>query len=385
MACDFSNYFASQSALLVKDIAAMGRISSPWIGLMKKGPWPDESGDEVTRVIFERSGSTGGGWVAVDQTVNQCAPTRATIAPAVTERSASLERFYIESDPLCVTNVRSMYKFEQQVSETKSNMSDEIRDIWIAQNRNKYRAALTHHLIATSAFSSATTNATYANTRATSPLTQKMLDEIRFTLMRNNAGKNNAYSMMDGAPIFTVIMSPEQQQWLFQGNERINKDLRFAEPSSLLKPYGVERSYAGWFHVIDMQAPRYNFENGTYREQPFYEDSAATHGIKEDPSDEYMNADYEEVFVFCPQVVEQLIPVPLSSMGAGTKVDPWDHMGVLKWMNEFDPVCNRMKENGWWAGSLMAAYMPLKPQYGFSIMVKRCQSDLELISCSDTN
>lgn len=354
--------------------------------MYRKNIWPDESGDEVTRVIFERSGSTGGTWVPVDQTVNQCAPTPARITPATTERSAGLERFTIESDPLCVTNVRSFYKFQQQVEETKSNMSDEIRDVWIKQNRDKYRAALTHHLIATSAFTAATTNASYANTRATSPLTQKMLDEIRFTLMRNNAGKKNAYSMVDGAPIFSVIMSPEQQQWLLQGNTRIANDRHYSEPSSLLKPYGVERSYAGWFHVIDLQAPRYNFENGTYAEQPFYEDSAATHGTKEDPSDEYLNADYEEVFVFCPEVVEQLIPVPLSSMGAGTKVDPWDHMGVMKWMNEYDPECNRMKENGWWAGSLMAAYMPLKPQYGFSIMVKRCPQDLELLTCaSDTN
>lgn len=387
MACDFSNHFATNAGVLIKDIAAMGRISSPWIGLFKRNPWPDESGDEVSRVIFERSGHTGGaGWTAVDQAENQCAPTPARVAPATTERSASLESFFIESDPLCVTNVRSMYKFRQQVSETKDNFAAEIRDIWIKKNRDEYRAALTHHLVATTAFSPATTNADYGAVRATSPLTQRMLDEIRFTLMRNNAGEKNAYAKMDGAPVFTVIMSPEQQQWLFQGNTRINEDIRYAKPSDLLKPYGVERSYAGFFHVIDMQAPRYNFESGAYHEQAFYENSAATHGTKEDPSDEYMNADYEEVFVFLPEVVEQLIPVPLSSMGADTKVDPWDFMGVSKWMNEYDPLCNRMKMNGWWAAALMAAYMPLKPQYGFSIMVKRCPASLELVTCtSDTN
>lgn len=383
MPCDFSNYFATQTNTLVKDIAAMGRITSPWIGLFKRGKWDDASGDELRRVIFERSGSTGGSWQAVDQTVNQCAPTRATIAPATTERSASLERFYIESDPLCVTNVRSMYKFQAQVEETKSNMADEIRDLWEIKNRDEYRSALTHHLVATSAFTPGLTNSSYAATAATSPLTQPMLDQIRWTLLRNNAAEKNAYSKHNGG-IFTVIMSPEQQQWLFQGNTRINNDLHYAAPSKLLEPYGAERSYQGWYHVPDLKAPRYNFEGGAYVEQAFYADSAATNGTKQDPSDAYINADFEEVFVFCPEVVEQLIPVPMSTMGAGTKVDPWDHMGVLKWMNEYDATCNRQKENGWWAGSLMAAYMPLKPQFGFSIMVKRCPQSLELLTCADT-
>jgi hypothetical protein len=68
----------------------------------------------------------------------------------------------------------------------------------------------------------------------------------------------------NGRPIFTLVCSPEISDALIRLNAATRDDFRYSpQVSELLKPLGVERSYRGFYHLIDVQIPRYNYVPGS--------------------------------------------------------------------------------------------------------------------------
>ena len=79
MAANIQTYLAKESGRLTYDIYQRTLYSSPWLALPKKTSWPQEMGEKVSNVMFERPRIEAGAvnWSALsfnDNTGKSCIP-----------------------------------------------------------------------------------------------------------------------------------------------------------------------------------------------------------------------------------------------------------------------------------------------------------------------
>ena len=390
MPCDPVNeYLARESNRITGDIARRGRISSPWVAMLEKDFFPDEMGYTVSRVVYQRTIPTGGaGWSPVipsgtGEEANPstaCKPSAATLQSRQVIKTASLSEYVVDSDPICISDARSGYRFKDQIREIKNNFEKNVIDLWEDRNRDQYVGALpdSNKLVFNGGALIGGTGGDFDATAPDSQIHQDALDYVRWKMVHDGAGEEGAYGQIDGTPIFTVIMSSEQQRALIKGNNDIRQDYRYAEPKALLKPFGVKRVYAGFYHVIDDKAPRWDLVEGAWVQVPFYVANPAGIAIV-NPA--YEAAQYEDIIVYHPKVVKCLMQKPLASLGDGTSFRAWDYSGEVQWVNEYDKECNKYRDNGFWSARLRAAYQALIPEYGYAIRVLRCPGALGTTPC----
>jgi hypothetical protein len=373
---------------------------------MRSAEWPDEFGVTVSRDILERTiPTTAVEWTAVSVNTavpsneGSCQPTASIVKNAVTQRTTQLYQTAIDTDWLCVNDVRSALNFKRQVAHMLKNLTDNVTDTWEAQNRGQYVALAKHKICFNPSLPDKTNGTTLTDfplSLPTSTITQKYLNRLRTILKHNAAGMDGgSYAKEDGGDIFAVVMSTDMQEALFTqsalmdagGSSRINFDRRYAEAPKLLKAYGVERSYSGWFHIIDDKATRMDFVNGAWVERPFYLATATTIGNQAVVNPDYESALYELVIPFLPTVVTRMIPKAFTTAGSGANFKPWNYAGTPSWINEFDLQCNKYRNQGFWSVLMQAAYMPELIENGYAILCRRpCNSatDLEMTTCSST-
>lgn len=406
---DVSTLFARESGRILPVFRERGRVRSWWASLggngLRSDVWPDEMGVTVSRDILERTiPSTTPEWTAVGtnsavaSNESSCQPEAAIVKTAITQRSTQVYQMAMDTDWLCVNDIRSALNFKRQVAHMLKNLADNVTDQWEIQNRSQY-VSLGKNKIS---FNPSLPNKTNGTTITDFPLslpssviTQKYLNRLRTILRHNAAGMDGgSYAKEDGGDVFALALSTDMQEALFvnsdmyaAGGSRINWDRRYAEAPKLLKAYGVDRSYQGWFHLIDDKAPRFDFVNGVYVERPFYLASATTIGNQAVVNPDYENAMYELVIAFLPTAVTRMIPKSFASAGSGASFKPWNYAGTPQWINEFDLQCNKYRNMGFWSVLMQAAYMPELIENAYSILCRRpCNSatDLEMTTCSST-
>src|SRR5574343_854304 len=86
-------------------------------------------------------------------------------------------------------------------------------------------------------------------------------------------------------------------------------------------------------HVIDMKMPRYNFVDGAYVEVPFYVEAPATVGTKLVLNPDYVNAEYEDAYIWHPDVVHRMVPKTRTTVGADTNFGGFGYNGEVIWRN----------------------------------------------------
>jgi hypothetical protein len=213
----------------------------------------------------------------------------------------------------------------------------------------------------------------------TSYLTQGTLNTIRMKMIRDGAGIN-PLGMVNGAPQFGIFLSSEASDRIIRDNGPIQEDFRYAKPSELLAPLGVERSYRGFYHMIDDFAPRYNWNGSEWVRVLPYSGSAATYGTKQEISSAYENAQYEVGLVFHMDVMETLIPKPISSPGGNTKFNPVNYRGEWSWKNILSRTDNPDGTIGYFRGLFSSGTKPIRPEWGWAILYQRC-GDMDLTAC----
>ncbi len=179
-----------------------------------------------------------------------------------------------------------------------------------------------------------------------------------------------------------MALSPRRWAW------------RTVPPSSrssvLLSPFGVDRSYRGFYHLIDNYPIRGLCSAGVFTEVAAftttvgaYSGSAATKGNKAEVASAWTGAPYEVSFVFDPTVLEQLIPKPITNPHPKFRFDPVNYMGDWQIKNIIDRVCNPDGTILFHRGILAAASKPVHPERGVAFLHLRCDPSLNLVtSCS---
>ena len=209
-----------------------------------------------------------------------------------------------------------------------------------------------------------------SNITPTANISNAILDMVYFDMIRNGGG-TGAYGRENGRPVFALVCSSEASYQL-QTEAGFRDDVRYnnAAVSDLIAPLGVEKSFRGFYHLIDDLAPRFNAINANedtdvVRILPY--DSAS--GLVS-VADAYVSASYEIAYVLHTDVMEAVIPSPFGGGGA-VKFDPVSYKGEFKWTNIADAETNPDGTIGFFRGILASASKPLKTDLGYAIVFKR--------------
>jgi hypothetical protein len=424
MATDYTNIeqlLISESNRIGDDIYRKTVDTSPWLKLVKQDAWPDEMGDTISVLVYERSlpydasgpkinwsdltqnGGAYGGTLGYNGTGNSASGSDSfpasggTIEFGQTLRTYGLQHAALESPNISLNDLRFPLKRKEQLANIMQIMTESTTDVWIQRYRDQYVDQAENKLLATAATdTTGLTNAdtgiagtirvlstgngtrvtgfastTLANTGVTQ-LTQTILDRVYMDLLRNGAGAN-AYDRANGAPVFLAIMSPETSDSLIRANADIRQDFRWSERvSELLAPLGVQRSYRNFHHLVDAFAPRYNLVSNVFtRVYPFVRSTnqspnTSRQGFKYELNPNYLSATYEDTIIFVPEVFTSLVPKPLS-IGAGMEFNAQNYRGEFTWRNILDRENNPDGTLGYFRAIYSNGAKPIFPHMGYVI------------------
>jgi hypothetical protein len=413
------------------DIYAQTVHTSPWIDLIKKSAFPSDMGYQLNTIVYDRSlplrdanndgtpeSVIGLGWTALgapedspQRTGFLADPSRKnTLGPQTGKslvdftrklKSYSLSRAVIESPRINIEDLRFAAHRQEQLRAIMDLLKESTRFSWEERYRDEYDK-ICDNVVACKA--SGTTVVTGVEGKTTWPLdtsfdaattklgdldsddddtldtdlvniSNKILDSIYFRLVRQGAG-TAAYGRENGRPVFGLVLSSEASYALMT-EAGFRDDVRYnnAKVSDLIAPLGVEKSFRGFYHLIDDMAPRLKFTDdwgGDNSNEGVFERVPAYKVVSDVvvPSDDYETADYEVAYVLHEEAQEALIPEPISGV-QGLQFNPVNYRGEFKWTNIPDATINPDGTIGFFRGILASATKPIKTNFGYAIVFKR--------------
>ena len=398
------------------DIHAQTLHTSPWMDLVKKSEFPADMGYQLNTIIYDRSlpiipesgaldsGTVGLSWTALG-TAESGPRTGFLASPAVKDtigpqsgksfvdftrklRSYSLSRAVVESPRINIEDLRFAAHRQEQLRAIMDLLKESTRFSWEERYRDEYdricdnavNCRTTGSLTPTTGglFTSVSGTATAAVTNiaatrvADANISNKVLDSIYFRLVRQGAG-SNAYGRENGRPVFGLVLSSEASYALLT-EAGFRDDVRYnnAKVSDLLAPLGVEKSFRGYYHLIDDLAPRFTDGGTTYTRVPAYTIDAtdANNAAVIVPNSAYETAPFEAAYVLHEEVMEALIPAPVSGV-SGLNFNPVNYKGDFKWTNIPSVDINPDGTIGFFRGILASASKPIKVNFGYAIIFDR--------------
>ena len=197
-------------------------------------------------------------------------------------------------------------------------------------------------------------------------ISNKILDSLYFQLVRKGAAAES-YGKENGRPVFALVCSSEAS-YALQTEAGFRDDVRYnnAKVSELIAPLGVEKSFRGFYHLVDDLAPRFTISSGTAtRVLPYVVNNGIT-----SYNASYDTASFEAAYIIHPQVMESQIPNPMSGSN-GLTFNPVNYRGDFKWTNILNELTNPDGTTGFFRGILASATKPIKTDMGYVILFKR--------------
>tara|TARA_R100001463_G_scaffold131616_1_gene191764 strand:- start:3037 stop:4356 length:1320 start_codon:yes stop_codon:yes gene_type:complete len=399
--------------------------TSPWIDLIKQTTFPEGMGYQLNTLVYDRalpltpvnkdlsetgtavgvswsalgtteaSGSNGFSGGQQDQT-NGMGSGKANVNVidfTKTLKNYSLSRAVIESPRINVEDLRFAAHRTEQLRAIMDLLKESVRNSWEERYRDEY-AKLCDNVVICKASGTAPATGKEGSDTPTSAgdvdadnndsaeliaanISNKVLDDLYFKLVRAGAG-NNAYGRENGRPVFSLVCSSEASYQIMTESESIKDDIRYnnSRVSELIAPLGVEKSFRGFYHLVDDLAPRYSGtvdgSDKLVRVQPYIHNTT-TDKIEVNP--DYDSAPIEEAFLLVDNVMESLIPAPITGAN-GLTFDPVNYKGDFKWTNILDQTLNPDGTIGFFRGIMASASKPIKTNFGYSILFNRTSSTL---------
>jgi hypothetical protein len=434
---DINTILTQEAGRIGNDIHKATLHTSPWLDLIKQSTFPEGMGYELSTLIYDRAlpikpmdktlgtddgsnligvnweeMSTNQGTASRGYTTGQTADTKSLptggnfvnhVDFSKVLKTYKLGRSVIESPRINVEELRYAAHRTEQLRAIMDLLKESTRQTWEVRYRQQYdqkcdnvvycKTAST--IFATGAEDKAT-HSDIATDRldvdalataggdggtgddvvdATANISNAILDKIYFQLVRKGAG-TNAYGRENGRPVFTLVCSSEASYQLMT-EAGFRDDVRYnnAKVSDLIAPLGVEKSFRGFYHLIDDMAPRFarDLADDRLTEVPVYSVDTGDGALitnKVVINTAYDSAVIEVAYVLHQDVMESLIPAPISS-GGGLKFDPVSYKGDFKWTNIPDGLTNPDGSIGYFRGIMASASKPIKTEFGYVILFKR--------------
>ena len=416
---------AEEANRIGSDIHKQTLHTSPWIDLIKKSTFPDQSGGFLTTLIYDRAipvsaaggsstaGQPGADWTAVaasesggtafgTSTLDQPAVGADTMATEVGPSVAAgtsyvhfgkklkqyeLKRAALESPRISLNDMRFAAHRTEQLRAIMDLLTEATRYTWENRYRDEY-ARLSDSYVGCVASGTVIDGQdgtfegdgidTMLDLSAkgiapvpTANISNAILDKCYYNLIRKGGG-NNAYGRENGRPIFALVCSSEASYQL-QTEAGFRDDVRYnnAKVSDLIAPLGIEKSFRGFYHLIDDLAPRFEDDDndGLLTAVPAYSITAGV--VTQNTA--YESANYEAAYILHPDVMESQMPNPMTGAGA-IKFDPVSYKGDFKWLNIPHAADNPDGTIGFFRGVLASASKPIKTNCGYVILFQRDSS-----------
>jgi len=406
--------------------------TSPWIDLIKKAAFPDGMGYQMTSLIYDRSiptsdkagdneitsaiwkdvanttGSTAFGTPKVSGVQNLADAMQTEIGPltgtayvnvAKTLRNYNLKKMSIESPRISIEDLRFAAHRGEQLRAIVDLLAESSRYTWESRYRDEYDRLCGKFVNCLSSSTPSPTKvvdsidaSTAANEQftgiptfninlaasagaglPTANISNAIMDKIYFELVRAGAG-NKAYGRENGRPVFGLVLSSEASYQL-QTEAGFRDDVRYnsAAVSDLIAPLGIEKSFRGFYHLVDDLAPRFNAINASATTAIARINAYTTEDGLTSVDTNYDSADYELAYVLHEEVFESMIPEPISA-GSGVTFDPVNYKGDFTWNNIKSETTNPDGTIGYFRGVLASASKPIKTDFGYVIAFKRTSS-----------
>lgn len=187
------------------------------------------------------------------------------------------------------------------------------------------------------------------------------------------------YDVVNGAPIFSLIASPETISRLYRDDPQLRQDVRFSGlANDLLMKYNFMSTIRGMFIAAPILFPRrFNVVNGAWVEVlptiTGFPMEAGT-GTRLNPL--YMDAAYEEVLLHGKYPFEVLFMPTETTLGNNTSFGPeYSFMNNWAWIN---PLTNTdfFRREGFFATSATIGFAPQYSDGIYGIMVERAPKNL---------
>lgn len=387
-----------QENLIGPDIYNKTLDSSIWLKMVQQEAWPDGMGEQIRVLTFERTlAADTDSWEGLTQNLaessgvagsNNCVPTATQIGFAQRFRTFNLEQKAVESPSICVNDVRFGFQFKEQLRNMYDMLTQNVAYMWKRRYRSEYVRLAEHKVVAALNGSTLYEGASsFPVQTPVSALTQGILNWARMRMLRDGAGAAAA-GRENGAPVFTLVTSAETSDNIIRQNA---DDMRYttAKVNELYAPLGVDRSYRGFYHVIDDFPRRFTITNGAWVEVPPYIDAvtagvaAVEKGVHYVINPDYEVAPYEESIIFVKDVMRSLVPGTITSPGGNVTYEPQNYRGEFKFLNIRDRVENPDGNWGYFRGILQSGSKPIHPEWGYAIRHLRCGVDVGLLDCSN--
>ena len=414
-----NSILVNEAGRIGPDIYTKSLNTSAWLNLAQRGSFPDEMGDVINVLTWERalpgSGAnlswtniatqpyfnnngdgTGTDGLLEDPQVNSiasCNLTPAIIGFGQTVRQYNLKQTAVHSPKICVNDLRFAAKRKDQLTAMFNILKDNTKWAWETYYRATYTDLAEHKVTVEAGMTTIDGSATWTlptgSTDADKKLamkhfSQSTLDRIYLKLVREGA---EPWGRENGRPVFAIVMSPEAQEFIFRGFGASNQrdDFRYStRVDELLAPLGVERSYKGWYHLLDMFPRRFNITSAAFVEVAPFVPIEASNGRKFVLNSDYEVADIEEAYVFVKEAVEFQVPKPLNAPGGNTQFNPINYMGDFRWVNIPNETSNPDGTIGFFRGVMSCGAKPQAPDLAYVLRFKRCVGSAAGIACDAT-
>jgi hypothetical protein len=384
---------------------------SPWMDLIKQTAFPDGMGYTLGTLIYDRAlptttanGSTlGTNWIDVGGATADSLATTSTLDQIITGskdtnigagtnnangksfisfarqlKQYSLKRATVESPRINVEDLRFAAYRTEQLRAVMDALTDATKYSWEERYRDEYDRICANYVICEASGTVITSTGKEGNASAdidfgaagatpSANISNKILDSIYFRLVRAGAG-TNAYGRENARPVFALVCSSEAS-YALQTEAGFRDDVRYnnAKVSELIAPLGVEKSFRGFYHLIDDLAPRFtdDGDGNLTRVLPY----TASSGVVT-PNASYETAPIEAAYILHQDVMESQIPEPISGSN-GLTFDPVNYRGKFAWKNIPSIDLNPDGTVGFFRGVLASASKPIKTEFGFVVLFAR--------------
>lgn len=345
---------------------------SVWLDLPDTDVWPEHTGFSLTVPTYESSSPGSATWTKVrplDASGESVSPTASTITSAKTLQSFDIYQTSLKSEKLNVAELMGAFSCEKQLNAIYENLSTGTKDRLAGRNQEQYLSLIKNHVVLDA---SQTEGTTISTNEPTKELTNKILD--RYYMRMNLAGAGRRpMDKIDGKPIYSIVVAEDVSEAL---KNELGENLRYAGRSTeLLAPLGVSGVWKSWFHLIDIQAPRYTWSGSAWTQvQPYTtvttgEPNGASYNI---PNTSYETAPFTDTIIYHQDVMKVLYPNPKTSgEAAGVNFEARNYRGEWTWENVKSHLAgaeyNPLGQIGFFYGVFRMAHEPMFPKFGFRI------------------
>jgi hypothetical protein len=389
-----SDQFQRETGRIALGTHRLGLYKDPYLRFVTQSAFPDNMGAIVKNTIAQRTVAVGSGWEDIGVTgvsgeLNSCLAPVKTVSYAFDQKEFKLRHQAIESDWICLEDVRTSAFPIDDVNNYIKILADNVNKEWIERYDNDYLAFSTKVSVEPGLSESTSTSGfTSALPAPTSVMTLGVLREIYDRLYQDNAGDDGDAVTDDGSPVFNVFAERATIENLIKLNNEVREDIRWSDRvNDLLGANGSSllprKSYGGFVFHSRPFPKRFN-DNGSggFTEVPPYVSGGASVNGKSkyiiNPA--YKAAKYTTTVVFHPKAMEWLVPNPNLKVGK-LVYDAQNYRGDFRWINEYDKNCNPDKNSGYWRAKMACAVKQIFPQWGYYILHLRCNLASDLVTC----